>query len=90
MRLAKTLSVQTGRKFNDKTREDIVKAVSLVFRPLVPVAIQIGYEVVRVTFKTDGDYKLAMEKDGVRLFGLYCKILGGGPHHHGSCIRLPL
>lgn len=60
MRLAKTLSIQTGRKLNDKSREDIVKADSSIFQPLVVVAIQIGYEVVRVTFKSDEDYKCAM------------------------------
>jgi len=32
-----------------------------------------------VTFITDEGYKSAMQKDGVRLFGLFCKILGGGP-----------
>ena len=79
MRLAKTLSIQTGRKLSDRSREDIVKTVSSGFKPLAVVAIQIGYEVIRVTFGSDDDYKRAMEKDGIRLFGLYCKILGGGP-----------
>ena len=79
MRLARTLSIQTGRKLNDKSREDIVKAVSSIFKPLAVVAIQLGHEVVRVTFGNDEDFKRAMEIEGVRLFGLYCRILGGGP-----------
>lgn len=79
MRMAKTLAIQTGRKLNDKCREDIVKAVSSIFKPLTVVAVQIGFEVVRVTFGSDEDFKRAMEMEGVRLFGLYCKILGGGP-----------
>ena len=79
MRMAKTLAIQTGRKLNDKSREDIVKAVSSVFKPLTVVAVQIGFEVVRVTFVSDEDFKRAMQLEGVRLFGLYCKILGGGP-----------
>ena len=79
MRLAKTLAVETGRKFNDNSHKDIVKAFSSVFKPLIIVAIQIGNEVVRVTFKTDDGYKCAIPKDGFRLFGIYCKILGGGP-----------
>ena len=78
-RLAETLSVQTGHKFNGKSYEDIVKAVASVFKPLAVVAIQIGYEVVRVTFKSDEDYKRAMQKDDICLFGMYCKILGGDP-----------
>ena len=79
VRLAKTLSIQTGRKLADKSREDIVKAVHSHFSTLNVVAIQIGYEVIRVTFSHVEDYKKAMSKGGVRLFGLYCKILGGGP-----------
>ena len=79
VRLAKTLSMQTGRKLADKSREDIVKAVHNCFSTLGVVAIQIGYEVIRVTFVSEEGYKRVMSKDGVRLFGLYCKILGDGP-----------
>lgn len=78
-RLAKTLSIQTGRKLIDKSCKDIVKAVSISFSSLGVVAIQTGYEVIRATFSTDEGYKRAMQRDGVRLFGLFCKILGGGP-----------
>lgn len=78
-RLSKTLSIQTGRKIANQSREDIVKAVFSSFSSLGVVAIQIGYEVIRVSFATDEGYKRAMEKDGIRLFGIYCKILGGGP-----------
>ena len=79
MRLGRTLAIQTGRKLSDKSREDIVKAVSSIFKPLAVVAIQLGFEVVRVTFGSNEDFKRAMEMEGVRLFGLYCRILGGGP-----------
>lgn len=78
-RLAKTLAIQTGRKLADKSREDIVKAVSNHVLGYGIMAIQIGYEVIRVTFHNDESYKRAMQKDGLHLFGLYCKILGGGP-----------
>lgn len=79
LRLAKTLSLQTGRKIANQSREDTVKAVSSAFSSLGVVAIQIGYEVIRVSFSTEDGYKKAMERDGIRLFGIYCKILGGGP-----------
>ena len=43
------------------------------------MAIQIGYEIVRVTFDTDDHFRAAKEKEGLHLFGLWCPILGGGP-----------
>ena len=43
------------------------------------VAVQIGYDVLRVSFSTDAGFKHAMENTGVRLFGMWCPILGGGP-----------
>lgn len=78
-RLSKTLSIQTGRKIANQSREDTVKAVSSAFSSLGVVAIQIGYEVIRVSFSTEDGYEKAMERDGICLFGIYCKILGGGP-----------
>ena len=78
-RLAKTLCIQTGRKLADQVRDDVVKAVRDQFRSLNVVAIQMGYEVIRVTFSSEDDYRHAMERPGLHLFGIFCRILGGGP-----------
>ena len=42
-------------------------------------AVQIGYEIVRVTFCSDVTFSRAKSMEGVSLFGLWCKILGCGP-----------
>ena len=84
MRMPLTVNVQSGRKLNNKSKEVIMKEVIKVFGKGVQ-AVQIAYEVVRVTLKTEGEFKLAMQQSGVRLFGLWCPILGGPPPpHHGS------
>ena len=75
----KTLNVQVGRKLNDKTKPDIMTEVEKVFNLYGVLAIQIGYDVIRVTFMTDEGLRRAKELSGVRLFGLWCPILGGGP-----------
>ena len=74
-----TANIQTGRKLNDKLKEEIMKEVVKVFDGLDIVAVQVAYEVVRVTFKSDDGFKTAMTNSVVRLFGLWCPILGGGP-----------
>ena len=79
MRLAKTLNVQVGKKLNDKSKPDIMKEVEKVFNLYGVVAIQVAYEIIRVTFLTDEGHRRAKELPGVRLFGLWCPILGGGP-----------
>ena len=56
-----------------------MKEVVKVFDGLDIVAVQITYEVVRVTLKNEDSFKTAMTNSGVRLFGLWCPILGGGP-----------
>jgi len=79
MRLPYTLNIQTGRKLNDKSKEEIMKEVVKIFDGLPIVAVQIAYEVVRVTFKGEDGFKAAMTNSGIRLFRLWCPILGGGP-----------
>ena len=56
-----------------------MKEVVKVFDGLDIVAVQITYEVVGVTLKNEDSFKTAMTNSGVRLFGLWCPILGGGP-----------
>lgn len=42
-------------------------------------AIQVAYEVVRVTFATPEHFRASKSYSGKHLFGLWCSILGGGP-----------
>ena len=79
MCLPKTLNVQIGKKLRDQLKEDIRKEVFKAFNLFGVVAIQVAYEVIRVTFSTDDSFRQAKELTGVRLFGLWCPILGGGP-----------
>ena len=79
MRLPKTLNVQVGRKLADKSKVEIRKEAIRVFKTYGVVAVQLMYDVVRVTFKTLDGFQAAKRLDGVRLFGLWCSILGGGP-----------
>ena len=79
MRLAKTLNVQVGKRLNDKSKPDIMKEVEKVFNLYGVVAIQVAYEIIRVTFLTEEGHRRAKELASVRLFGLWCPILGGGP-----------
>ena len=79
MRLPKTLNIQIGKKLRDQLKEDIMKEVFKVFNLLGVVAVQLAYDVIRVTFSTDEGFRQAKELTGVRLFGLWCPILSGGP-----------
>ena len=79
MRLPKTLNVQVGRKLVDKSKEEIMKEVLRVFRAHGVIAVQLMYDTIRVTFKTVEGLEAAKRQDGIHLFGLCCRILGGGP-----------
>ena len=79
MRLPKTLNVQVGRKFVMKTKDEILKEVVKVFKTFHVVAVQLLYDCIRVTFKTVEGLEAAKRLDGVHLFGIWCRILGGGP-----------
>lgn len=52
MRLPKTLNIQVGKKLTDQLREDIMKEVFKAFNLLGVVAVQVAYDVIRVTFST--------------------------------------
>ena len=56
-----------------------MKAIFDCFNLYGVIAVQIGYDIVQVSFTTDAGFKHAEENSGIRLFGLWCPILGGGP-----------
>ena len=70
---------QVGRKLADKTKDEIVTEVRRVFAGLDVKAVQVAYEVVRVTFASPEHCWAAKSFSGKHLFGLRCSILWGGP-----------
>ena len=79
MRSRKTISLQVDRKLADKTKDEILTEVLRIFAGLDVKALQIAYEVVRVTFASPEHFRVAKSFSGKHLFGLWCSILGGGP-----------
>ena len=79
MRQPETVNVQIGRNLSDKSKEEIMMAVFDCLNLYGVIAVQISYDIVRVSFTTEAGFKHAMENTGERLFGLWCPILDGGP-----------
>ena len=80
MRLPCTINVQCGRNLAGKLKEDIMKEVLLQLGGVDLIwAVEIGYEVIRVTFSSPAAFRQAKAMEGVHLFGFWCPILGGGP-----------
>ena len=79
MLLPKNISLQVGRKLADKTKDEIMTEVLRVFAGLEVKAVQVAYEVVRVTFASLEHFWVAKSFSGKHIFGLWCSILGGGP-----------
>ena len=79
MRLPKPITFWVGRKLTDKSKDGIMTEVLRVFAGLEVKAIQVAYEVVRVTFATPEHFRASKSYSGKHLFGLWYSILGGGP-----------
>lgn len=79
MRLPKPITLRVGRKLADKSKDEIMTEVLLVFAGLEVKAIQVAYEAVRVTFATPEHFRASKCYSGKHLFGLWCSILGDGP-----------
>lgn len=74
-----TLTVQTARVCVGKSREEIVDEVSKGFSIHPVVAIQVGFDIIRVTFHDSDSCKLARNNTHVNIFGSNCIVQGGGP-----------
>ena len=79
MRLPKTISLQVGSKLVDKSKDEIMTEVLRVFAGLDVKAVQVAYEVVRVTFASPEHFLATKSFSGKYLFGLLCSILRGRP-----------
>ena len=79
MRLPLTLNIQCGKKLSGKSKDQILKEVLVVFQHYHVRCVQVAYEVIRVTLASADEYKVAKQQPGIRLFGMWCPILGGGP-----------
>ena len=80
MRLPKTIGLQVGRKLADKSKDEIMTEVLRVFAGLDAKAVQVAYEVVRVTFASpelfNSGGQMVYGKASFRFVVLY---LGGRP-----------
>lgn len=77
MKQPRTLSIHVGRKLSDKSHAEIMNEVTRKLNSVV--AVQILYELVRVTFKTEEAFRAAKQHKDIYLFSFNCSILGGGP-----------
>ena len=79
MRLPLTLNIQTGKKLADHTKDEIMTEIVNLYPDGEIQAIQICYDTIRATFRTQEVFKKAKESLGVHIFGMWCPIIGGGP-----------
>lgn len=79
MGFSKTLVVQVGRKLTSKPKSEILAEIVKAFHPFDVRAVQVGFEIIRVSFKTPADCKQAKLLEVVSLFGSSFRIQGGGP-----------
>ena len=77
MKQPRTLNIHVGRKLSDKSHAEIMNEVTRKLNSVV--AVQIFYELVRVTFKTEEAFRAAKQHKDIYLFSFNCSILGGGP-----------
>lgn len=80
MRLPNTVNVFCGRQLAGKMKEDIMKEVlhQMGGAPSIR-AVQVGYEIIRVTFSSPAAFQQAKSRERVQLFDVWCTIQGGGP-----------
>lgn len=80
MRLPNTVNVFCGRQLAGKMKEDIMKEVlhQMGGAPSIR-AVQVGYEIIRVTFSSPAAFQQAKSRERVQLFDVWCNIQGGGP-----------
>lgn len=79
MGFSKTLVVQVGRKLTSKPKSEILAAIENAFHLFDIRAVQVGFEIIRVSFKTPEDCKQAKLIEVVKLFGEDFRIQSGGP-----------
>ena len=72
----RTVNIHVGRKLASKSKYEILEEVLTKFDP---VAVQQSLDVIRVTFRSEEDAVLARRENGIRLFGLWCRMDGGPP-----------
>ena len=64
MSLPKNISLQVGRKLANKTKDEIMTEVLPAFAGLDDKAVQVAYEVARVTFTSPGHFRAATSFSG--------------------------
>ena len=72
MKQPRTLNIHVGRKLSDKSHADIMNEVTRKLNSVI--AVQILYEIVRVTFKTDDPFRAAKQHKDIFIFSFNCSI----------------
>ena len=74
-----TVNIHCGRKLSGKSKDEILDTVLQVLDSTQITAVQQNMDVIRVSFRSEADASFAMRDNGVRLFGIWCRMDGGPP-----------
>ena len=74
-----TVNIHCGRKLSGKSRDEILDAIVQSFGLANIRAVQQNLDVIRVTFQSEQQASAALRENGVRLFGIWCRMDGGPP-----------
>ena len=72
-----TINICCGKKLSGKSRDEILDVILAKFQHVE--AVQQSLDVVRVTFREEGQALAVLQGGGVRLFDMWCRVDGGPP-----------
>lgn len=71
-----TINIHTGKKLSGKSREEILEAIVKIYgEKFEIIAVQQNFDMIRVTFGSETQAVDALKEKGIRLFGIWCRIL---------------
>ena len=73
----RTINIRCGKKLSGKSRDEILDVVLAKLQNVE--AVQQSLDVVRVTFREEGQALAVLQAGGVRLFDMWCRVDGGPP-----------
>lgn len=69
-----TVNIQSGHKLASRKCDEILEAVLAVFSPEMVKAVQVGFDIICVTFRQEKQRNHAMSMEGIRLFDIFSSI----------------
>ena len=73
----RTINIRCGKKLSGKSRDEILDVILAKFQHVE--AVQQSLDVIRVTFREEGQALAVLQDGGVRLFDMWCRVDGGPP-----------